>query len=178
MAVYRHYECPDCRGMFRFLHHPNDEPPPSFCPLCGASMDAEPAFVPTAPHVAKSIGKTADTVYRQMEAASTDHAEMAAAIGGGSASDYTANAITDMADSLRPGDVAAKIASNPVSRHMTQTGQGGFGGAGGMSGAEFARNTSQGAFPRQGEATRLSLVANHGARAQAVQRAGQIAKAK
>src|SRR5215475_9023456 len=71
MAKYRYFECPDCSGTFKWLMHPEDEPPPNFCPLCGSQMSAEPSttFVPMAPHLAKTIGKSADQVYRQMEEA-------------------------------------------------------------------------------------------------------------
>ena len=102
MAFFRHYECPDCAGTFRFLHHPVDEPPPNFCPLCGSNMNVEPVFVPSAPHIAKTIGKTADNVYRQMEKASVDNMAAAAELAGGDAADYGALKIDDMADYLRP----------------------------------------------------------------------------
>jgi hypothetical protein len=176
MAVFRHYQCPDCEGTFRFLHHPRDEPPPNFCPICGSSMTVEPVFVPSAPHIARSIGQTADGVYRQMEAASAANMEAAAELGGGDAADYSAAKITDMADYLRPGDVAAKMPNNPVAQHMANSGQGGF--QPGMTGAEFAASAVQGAFPRQGETTRQNLITGHQSRARQVEQAGRIARSK
>lgn len=176
MAFFRHYECPDCTGTFRFLHHPASEPPPNFCPLCGSNMTVEPVFVPLAPHIARTIGKTADNVYRQMETASVANMEAAAELGGGDTSDYSALKLTDMADYLRPGDVAAKMRENPVAQHMTNTGQGGF--QPGMTGAEYAANVKVGAFPRQGETTRVDLVSGHSARARGVEAAGRIGRAK
>lgn len=176
MAFFRHYQCPDCSGTFRFLHHPADEPPPNFCPLCGSNMTIEPVFVPLAPHIGRTIGKTADNVYRQMEVASAANMEAAAELGGGDTSDYSALKVTDMADYLRPGDVAAKMPANPVSQHMANTGQGGF--QPGMTGAEYAANTRTGAFPRQGETTRVDLVSGHSARARGIETAGRIGRAK
>lgn len=141
-------------------------------------MTAEPVFVPTAPHIARTIGKTADNVYRQMEAASVANMEAAAELHGGDASDYSALKISDMADYLRPGDVAAKMRDNPVAQHMANTGQGGFQPLAGMTGQDFARNTAVGAFPHQGESTRLDLIGGHQSRARQVEAAGRIARGK
>ena len=160
MPVIRHYSCPDCEGRFPWLHHPSDEPPPNFCPLCGSCVTVDPAFVPAAPHIGRSIGRTADQVYRQMEVASADAAASAAAFAGDSPADHAVMKISDMADYLRPGDTAAKMRDNPIAQMMS-AGQGGFQGLGGLSGADFAAGVAQGAFPRRGEATRQSLVADH-----------------
>lgn len=170
MARFQHYECPDCFGRFRFMHHPNDEPPPNFCPLCGSNMTQEPVFVPVAPHIARSIGKTADNVYRQMEEASVANMAAAAELAGGDAADFGAGKITDMADYLRPGDVAAKMPDNLVSRHMANTRQGGF--QPGVAAAEYTQTTGVGAFPRQGEVTRTDMVSSHSARARQVEARG------
>lgn len=178
MPRYQAYECPDCLGKFRFMHHPVDEPPPNFCPICGSNMTAEPMFVPLAPHIARTIGKTADNVYRQMEDASRANMEAAAEIAGGDVSDYDAMKITDMADYLRPGDVAAKMRENPVAQHMANTGQGGFQPVNGMTGQQLAAGTTQGVFPHQGEATRLDLVGGHQSRARQVEAAGRLARSK
>lgn len=169
MPRLRQYECPECLGRFNWFHHPISEPPPNFCPLCGAQMTAEPVFVPTAPHIAKTIGKTADTVYRQMEQAGETRAQVAAEATGGDISDFAALKVSDMADYLRPGDIAAKIPDNPVSQAMRNSGQGGFQPLGGMSGADFAANTTQGAFPHAGEATRRNLVTGHAERARVIE---------
>ena len=178
MAYFRHYQCPDCTGTFRWLHHPSDEAPPSFCALCGSDMNAEPVFVQVAPHIARSIGKTADGVYRQMEQASKENMAAAAELAGGDAADYDALKISDLADYLRPGDTAAKMRDNPVAQHMTATGQGGFQGINGMSGAQLAANTGSGVFPHQGDATRQDMVMGHATRARAVETAGRIARSK
>lgn len=176
MARFQTLQCPDCEGTFRWLQHPSDEPLPNFCPKCGSSMTAEPVFVPLAPHIGRTIGKTADNVYRQMETASVANMEAAAELGGGDTSDYSALKVSDMADYLRPGDVAAKMPANPVSEHMAKTGIGGF--QPGMTGAEYAANVRVGAFPRQGETTRVDLVSGHSTRARGVEAAGRIGRAK
>jgi hypothetical protein len=180
MGHYQAYRCPDCTGSFRFYHHPDAEPPPDYCPLCGNFMgdEPEPAFVPSAPHVAKTIGKTADNVYRQMEAASDANMEAAAQMTGGDKSDFAGMKITNMADYLRPGDVAAKMPNNEVARHMARTGQGGFQPVNNMTGQDYAKATGQGLFPHTGEAMRKELTLNHQQRAQSVQRQGQIARSK
>ena len=141
-------------------------------------MTAEPVFLPLAPHIAKSIGKTADGVYRQMEQASIANMEAAAELGGGDTSDYAALKITDMPDYLRPGDTAAKMRDNPVAQHMATSGQGGFQGIAGMTGAEHAANTKIGAFPHQGEATRQNMVMGHQSRARVVESAGRVGRSK
>lgn len=181
MAVpYRSWQCPDCEGTFRMFHHPADEPPPRFCPLCGSNMSDEPqlAFLPSAPHVAKTIGRTADNVYRQMETASIANAEAAAEMTGGDKADFSGMKITNLQDYLRPGDVAAKMPTNEVAKHMAATGQGGFQPLNGMTGQDFAKATGQGIFPHTGETMRQELTLNHHQRARAVERAGQIARSK
>lgn len=170
MARFQSYECPDCSGRFRFMHHPNDEPPPNFCPLCGSNMTQEPVFVPTAPHIRRSIGTTADTVYRQMEEASVANMAAAAELTGGDAADFGAGKITDMADYLRPGDVAAKMPDNPVSRHMANTRQGGFQPS--PAAAQYSADAQKGVFPRQGEMMRSDTVSTHTARARQVEARG------
>jgi hypothetical protein len=175
------YRCPDCDGVFRYFHHPDNEPPPNFCPLCGSNMSDQPefAFMPSAPHLAKSIGKTADRVYRQVEESSVANAEMVAEMTGESASDVaTAMKVTNLADYLRPGDIAAKMANNEVAKHMRATGQGGFQPALGMTGQDYAKATGQGLFPHAGDAMRQDIASTHQQRAHVVQRLGQLGRHK
>lgn len=178
MLRTHYFQCPDCSQIFGFQQHLTTEEPPNFCPICGSSMTEPPlsVFVPQAPHVARTIGRTADQVYRQHEQASADHAEMMAQMAGGSASDYPK--LTNMADSLREGDVAAKKVSNPVSKAMEQQQAGGFQPLLGRSGADYAANTVQGAFPRSGEMARRDLARDHLARARVFEQAGQLSRYK
>src|SRR5690349_4958424 len=85
MARFIVYECPDCRGRFRWLHHPSDAPPPERCQCCGAWMsDDEPpieVFEPAAPMIRKNVyAKSIDQTYREMERQSADRANEAASI--------------------------------------------------------------------------------------------------
>ena len=172
MAVLRHYNCPECNGIFKWLHHPSDEPPPHYCPLCGINLEEElePFFVPAAPHIAKSIGKSADQVYRAMEESSAQNAAAVAEMTGEDASNMK---ITDAQDYLRPGDVAAKM---PVPPAPPQNGQGGFQPLMGKSARDYASDAGRGAFTHAGEATRQMIFQNHAQTAAGVQRRGQIAK--
>lgn len=179
MAHYQAYECPECLGQFRFLHHPDDEPPPRFCPLCGVNLEDDPpdeAFIPAVPHIARSIGRSADQVYRAMESSSEANAQAVASITGGDAADVSAMKITNLSDYLRPGDVAAKMPVTPVTQNMK--GQGGFQPLMNMTGAEFAAQTSQGLFPHSGEATRQFITSGHSQRARQTQRNGELGRHK
>lgn len=117
------YRCPECQGTFDFLHHPSDEPPPNECQICHASFSDEPekAFVPKI-NIGTAKGKIPDRLYRDMEKGSEIRAEMAAEVGGGSASDYSALKITDMNDNLRQGDMAAKMNTAAAVRNLSQFG--------------------------------------------------------
>ena len=176
MPRFSHYCCPDCGGTFRWLHHPVDEPPPHFCPLCGSDMNAEPVFVPTAPHIGKTIGRTADNIYRQMEQAGADHAQLAADLAGGEAADYAGLKVTDMPDYLRAGDIAAKLPQNTPVHQAMQAGQGGFGTS--ASGSQYLTAVTQGAFARRGDATRQSLAATHQDRVRAMVGMGRVSREK
>lgn len=173
MAHYQSYQCPDCNGTFRFLHHPDDECPPDYCPLCGNFMGDTPelTFVPEAPHVAKTIGKTADNVYRMMEETSVHNARAVEEMTGVEASNMK---ITDAQDYLRPGDQAAKMPSAPAA--AISNGQGGFQPLMGQTGRDYAAAASQGAYAHAGEATRQLLASGHSQRARMVQAKGEIAR--
>ena len=135
--------------------------------------DPKEAFIPAAPHIPRSIGKTADMVYRQMEAASLTNMELASQIGGGDKSDISAAKITDLGDYLREGDVAAKMPETPAA-----SGQGGFQPLNGMTGAQYAAATGNGAFPHAGEMMRRDVTSHHLQMARFVETTGRIAKSK
>ena len=173
MAKYLNLQCPDCQGTFKWLRHPSDEPLPNFCPRCGSNLAAEPVFVPEAAHIAKSIGKTADGVYRQMEESSRQHTFLAAEMTGEHASEFSGMKITDMPDYLRPGDIAAKMPTQPYPvADAIAAGRGGFNMMAGNTGAEYAANVAQGAFPRAGDATRQAVSETHTQMARAVEAQG------
>ena len=107
MPVSRTYECPDCSGRFRFLHMKSDEPPPSYCALCGNFMGGGPIERPTSAHIAKAIGKVGDQTYRQLETASDARIQMAAEITGQDASEFNDMKLTNLKDNAQVGEVSA-----------------------------------------------------------------------
>ena len=107
MPVSRTYECPDCAGRFRFLHMSSSEPPPSYCALCGNYMGETPVERPSAPHIAKTIGKVGDQTYRQLETASDARIQMAAEMTGQDASEFNAMKLTNLRDDAQVGEVSA-----------------------------------------------------------------------
>jgi hypothetical protein len=122
MAFYRHYQCPDCNGVFKYLHTLSDEPPPDRCDLCGSWMsDEEPVFVPQAPAVrgVSASTKAVDDVYEGMVDASKVRTELMAEMGGGSASDYNHTVITNMRSNAKEGETSfVPPPSNPVTQAM------------------------------------------------------------
>lgn len=128
--LFRTYEC-DSGGEaiepHRFELMLKSDEHPSFCPVCGASVEgASP--VPGTKNVGKSdINKSVDIVYRSLEESSAERAEM------------TGNSnfkITNMKDNLREGDVAAVPLNNSVTQFMGDAGSLGvkYGWGGGASG--------------------------------------------
>jgi len=159
----RTYQCPDCDGMFDHLHSRWDEPPPPVCPLCGASTeDTQPEL--SSPHIAKTIGKVADNVYRQMEAGAALRADIAGEPG---------LKLTDLRTDAVPGETSAVPVNNEISRFMAQTGVGGAVDA--SSGASYAAAAATGAYARSGMQTLTGLIKpNHAAVAHQVARNGNV----
>lgn len=162
MPILRTYECPDCAGRFQHLHMTRDEPPPEECPLCAASVvDIQPELA--APHIARSIGKVADGVYRAMEETSAIRAEAAGS---------PALKITDMRDNTRAGEHSAAAVNNPVSQFMAQTGAGGHV----SNGAEYARATRSGPYAGAGSSIMQQVTSQHGRLAPVMTQAGMQGK--
>lgn len=85
MAKFIFYKCPECEGVFKYLHVLSDAPPPDRCELCHAWMsDTEPpqeVFVPQSPGIRKNAyARSMDQTYRAMEEQSIGRAEEAASI--------------------------------------------------------------------------------------------------
>lgn len=107
MPVIRTYRCPDCSGTFDFFHRTFSEPPPAHCELCKSAMfDVEPEL-PKVNIGGSNIAKSVDQTYAAAEAS----------LG-----------VTDMKDSLREGEPAAKIPVNTVTRVAAQMGHNFWGG--------------------------------------------------
>lgn len=149
MPISRKYVCPECQGAFTFMHHPVDEPPPRFCPLCAYDSHSEDLPLPfiagiVAPHVKnRVIVQAVDQTYRQMEAGADHQIQEAARMTGLDASEFANMKITDMKDNLREGDIAAVPVDNTVSRAMAAApGITGFQGANAMGFAASAHTGS------------------------------------
>jgi len=167
MPITRTYECPDCGARKTVLHLSRSEPPP-LCPHC----DQEGVAQPSAPHIAKSIGKVADNVYRQMEEGAASRAAACAEAFGESPAE-TALGLTDLRDNQRAGDVAA-IPPGTVPANLPQ-GPGVSAGPRNFSdptaAAEYARNAHTGPIPYAGATSPhgwSAVRANHHATAAAV----------
>jgi hypothetical protein len=111
--------------------------------------------------------KAVDKTYRDIEAGSEVRVERAAELTGGTKEDMAALKITNMADNMRAGDIAAKEADAAMRRLQSSTPMEiGFQ----ANGAEFSSGISQGAVAVNGKIT-TGIEPNAGARAaQRVQR--------
>ena len=172
MPVIRTYQCPDCQGTFEHLHDHYDDPPPLVCDLCGGDMrDTQPELA--APHLAKSIGKVADNVYRGMEQAAQNRAEMAAEALGENVSEMGAMKITNMRDDARAGETSSVVVNNEVTRVMAQT-RGTTGLVDSRAGADFAKATRNGPFAGAGVQALQGVVKHHNPTAAQVSRNGNM----
>ena len=127
-----------------------------------------PVFVPVAPFISdKTIGKTADALYRQHEAASEQAVENIAAVTG---EDERAVRLSDMRDRLREGDIAASLPTHTPVHDALAKGGGGFQAPGNAPTIQYP-----GTFPRAGDSARRDLVSKHQDVARRIERAGRIA---
>lgn len=191
MAIYRKYQCPDCQGVFRFLHHPNTEPPPKFCPLCGADVSGEKkqrkprlkkadhASLPddVRPSVRRTATKSVDGLYRQMESASENRMQDAAELLGVDARSLSAMKMTNMKDNLREGDMSMSTTPSAAAQIMGSTTT----DAGltmqfqdNSAAAEYAKATRVGPNPLAGNKTRELVTSSHAMRQQRVVSAGRL----
>lgn len=196
MAVYRTYECPSCTKTFDFLHHPNDEPPPDFCPLCGANVSGKKADRVRSPGLSERVkrlprtgmqkSKSVNMVYDGMVNATNDRMADAASLLGCDVRSLSAMKMTDMKDGLRAGDFSgqshvpskatelmgsAPTFSLPGAPQPLQAFQGG------TQGSEYAKTVGTGPSPFAGNKAREMIASGHAMRSQSVARAGQLNKA-
>lgn len=198
MAIYRTYQCPSCAKMFDFLHHPNDEPPPDFCPLCGTNVSGKdqpikvdglnsPGLserVKKLPRSGARKSKSVDFVYRGMENASRDRMSEAASLLGCDPKSLSAMQMTDMKDSLREGDLSGQSHTpTPATEIRGEAPTFNIGGPqplqafqGGAQGAEYAKSVGAGPSPFAGNKIREMVTSTHQARSHSVMRAGQMNK--
>lgn len=148
--------CPDCREKFSWK---SGTALPDACPLCGAKVGSDrPDDEIVLPSIRTMRTRIMDKTYRDMEAGSEKRMELAAQVGGGSPSDYSALKITDMKDNLREGETAAVPVRNAVTEHMARTGQGGFVGG---DGTGYSGAVQTGPFPNAGARMRTSVQQYH-----------------
>lgn len=147
--------CPDCRKKFPWER---DTAFPRFCPLCSSDIGTDCAddeivmpFIRSSTRTAQA--QSADDVYRQMEKGSEVRAEMAASQLGVSISEMSDLKVTDLRSASRPGEIAAVPVVNDVTKVMDR----GIGGFQGNNGAEFAKGTNTGLYPRAGANTMQGL---------------------
>jgi len=118
VPIVRRYECPDCNAEFKFMHMTKDEPVPDYCPHCGNFMGTGPIQLPPFIAIKSQRTKNADKTYRDMETGSETRQQLAAEMTGLDKADLNSIKITDLKDHLKPGDIAAKVPTNPVSEMM------------------------------------------------------------
>lgn len=197
MAFYRTYECPSCTKCFDFLHHPNDEPPPSFCPLCGADVSGKKKMkkvddvnspgirerIKHLPSHERKISRSVDAVYRGMQNAAEDRIQDAADVLGVNRSDLSGMKFNDMKDNMREGEMAQSTSladatqltgSAPIA---TQAGGGAVNGLGFNNNAsEYAKSTGSGSVPYAGNKARELVNSLHQTKGSRVVSAGRINK--
>lgn len=151
MAILRSYKCPDCAGVFEFLHHPQNEPPPSHCPLCGADVSGAKkkrktrleVKITKAPAIKGVASRSVDGLYRGMENAAEQRRQEAAALLGVDVRSLSGMKMTNMKDNLREGDMsympaaATKIHGEATDFVRSDTGKP-LGATFGMQNAEYA----------------------------------------
>ena len=155
---------------FRYCHIPSVEqdPLPRYCGICGYDSQADAgtdnfSAMPSAPHIAKSIGKAGDMTYRQMEWQSEERIRAAAEMSGAPESDFADMKITDMKDNLREGDIAA-VAPPPseVSKLMdAKPADFGFAGAQAVRDATMGRSYIPGQEPKGIERVASNIMAEN-----------------
>ena len=160
MPVMRTYRCGDCGHEVEVLHMNRTDPPPSSCAVCDSLKAPDRQL--SAPHIARPIGKSADSVYRQMEESSQARAEHVAEFTGES-SGTTAMKITDMNDHQRAGDIAAMRTVTPTTPNNMMAPS---------AALEYARMTAQGPFPGAGAAAARAISTTHHERRHAILQGG------
>lgn len=173
MPMLRTYRCPSCADTFEFMHHPSDEPPPRYCPLCGYDTQEQSRMesVITIPHIGTLKAKSAEMVYRASEEGAKFRADMARDMGVDDAGADDLK-ITDMKTAKHAGEVAAVAVDNDVTRAMQAAPVGGVSQWGMQSNPQAAMALAAGAHsgpePHAGMKAREMLRSGHQQRGFAV----------
>ena len=138
--------CPSCRGKFPW----DPKIALSRCPLpgCGYETDPPDDTVICMPSLRGARMAQTDRSYRELEQSSEVRAQLAASALGVPVAEMSHLKVTNIKDNCKPGEVAAMLVVNDVTRHMdmlkARGGQVGF-----TNGSEWAA-AAQSAAPRAG----------------------------
>lgn len=180
MAIQRCYRCPDCEQSFWVTLESRNQPPPDDCPMCHGTGEAPPKpqkAIDGFPHIAKSIGRVADGVYRQMESASEARAEAAAEMMGGTAAE-TGLKMTDMSDTARAGEMSVKTTVSPDMQRAVQAPGAGIQGFVEVAGHIASARSGPGADMAERAGVVQSIFSNHAQTARAVAAQGEMGRHK
>lgn len=145
--------CPDCRKAFPWKPTAGM---PEQCPLCDVRIGNDRADDDVVmPFIRSAKTTNNDKLYRDLEKGSETRAELAAQQLGVPVSDMLAMKMTDMNDSQREGDIAAKLVPDKGEGQYFQPGS---------NGAEFMAGNASGAVTVNG-VTQLGVVPRAGANA-------------
>lgn len=174
MPIVKTYACPDCEAEFDFMHMTREEPPPSYCPKCGAFVGDEPQAVPKMPRLGGgNMAKSAEQVQQMMEDSAVARAELAAGHTPGTSASDMVSAMRALASSDAPAQAKAASAQAPVAQAAIQAAQSGISA---QLGPQLAQGTRAGPYPNMGSAVAAKVAAEHGAVERAVVGAGRMAK--
>lgn len=163
MPATRTYQCPDCDGVFDHFHRKADDPPPEYCPLCGAYVGEEVTKLPNAANLFKSgKRKSADAVYRAMESSSEARAELAG---------DKALKVTD----FKGGKEPYRVPMSSDAQGMEAAARKNSFGADRESIAAYLQSGQTGPGAGSGVTALKTLTTQHGRTAREVTQAGQIA---
>lgn len=123
MAVV--YRCEEISCRKKFPWNPQDGLP-QFCPHCGHRPDMPDESVISLPAILSPRTRSIDASAKQYMDGSETRAQLAAQQLGVPESEMSDLKITNFVDSAREGELVTKPVDNDVTKHMQQTGFGGF----------------------------------------------------
>lgn len=160
MPRLRKYDCSSCGKRFEILHATAAEPPPDFCPKCGApSSDSVTEPLPL-PSILSVKTRAVDGHYRAMEEGSQHRANMAMEMGL-STEEANQLKITNLRDNVREGEISAMPVNNPVSQMMAAAPPGTVGYQPGVNGVQYSGAVQSGPYPNAGAHTMQALRSRH-----------------
>lgn len=132
---------------------------------------------------ARTLIKSENQVYRQLESSSEYRMEQAAKMLGCSSAELSSMKLTNMKDNVKSGESshipspAAKVEGQVIDiQHPGMPGRGLGSGFGGTSAQDYAKSVGQGPHPFAGNAAREMVVSGHAGRAHQMETAGRMNK--